>query len=71
MTRKTPPARDALFRLSPGEVRPYWRDSVGGSSAGRAAIFRAARQAADEGRVSLHVRRVHDACEYVAVGLAR
>lgn len=71
MIRKTQPARDALFRLAPGEIRPYWRDSIGGSSKGRAAIFAAAREAADAGHVSLHLRRVHDACEWVAMGRVR
>lgn len=71
MNRKTQPARDALFRLAPGEIRTYWRDSIGGSTVGRARIFEAAREAADAGHVSLHLRRVHDACEWVAVGKVR
>lgn len=66
MTRKkAPPAIHPLFRLAPGQMVTYW--PLEGIAEDRAAIFKAARQARDEGHVDLHCKG--DA--YVARGRMR
>lgn len=72
MTKRaaTQPALHPLFRLAPGERVTYWPiASIADSE--RETMFKAARQAADDGHVRLHLRRVGDACEHVAVGRVR
>jgi hypothetical protein len=57
------------FKLEPGAIHVYWRDSVGGSAAVRERVFIAAAAAEALGSVRLHLRRGPDGeIEYIAVG---